>query len=312
MTSKEVYDVIIIGGGPAGLTAALYTARNELKVGVLSKDIGGTANSILLLENWPGYKGTGSQLMKGFYDQVKTYPNVEFIMSEADSIQKTKDGFEIKTKKKDLKCKTIIIATGTKRRKLGIPGEDKFLGKGVSYCVTCDAFFFKNKVASVIGGSDCAATSALALADLAKKVYVIYRGEKLRCEEITSDRLEDRKNVEIIYNAVPLELLGKDKVEGLKILHNKSQKTIELEGVFVEIGSTPAEEFAKNLNLDLDDEGYILVDDRMKASEDGVFAAGDITSQKLKQIVVATGQGAIAAKSAYEYLQRFKKCECGK
>jgi thioredoxin reductase (NADPH) len=299
----EKFDLIIIGGGPAGLTAGLYAVRSGLKTAIISKDIGGTTNSILLLENWPGFKGSGSKLMKQFYDQLKEYDNVEFVMSDADSVEKKGKTFLTKTKNESYESKAVIIATGTERRKLNIPGEKEFTGKGVSYCVTCDAFFFKGKVAGVIGGSDCAAVSALALSDLAKKVYVIYRGQKLRCEDINSKRLAEKPNVEIIYNAVPKEILGKDKMEALAVEENKKKKEIKLDGVFVEIGSTPLTKFVKNLGLKLDKEGYILVDENMKTSVEGVFAAGDITSQKLKQVVVASGQGSIAAKNAYDFLK---------
>ena len=198
----ETYDIIIIGGGPAGLTAGLYSARNGLKVGIVSKDIGGTANSILRIENWPGYSGSGPELIKKFYEHAKEY-EIDFIIEEVDLIEKKGKKFIIKTKKQELNCKALIIATGTERKKLKIPGEVELLGKGVSYCATCDSFFFKNKNVAVIGGSDCAATSALALSDIAKKVYVVYRGEKLRCEDISNERLKQKENVEIFYNSLP-------------------------------------------------------------------------------------------------------------
>ncbi len=297
------YEVIIVGAGPAGLTAALYCARSGLKTAVVSKDIGGTTNSILELENWPGYSGPGSKLMMQFYSQVKKY-EVDFIMDEVKKISKEKKEFLIETKKDNYLSKTIILSTGTSRRKLNILGEEKFLGKGVSYCVTCDAFFFKGKIAAVIGGSDCAAVSALALSDLAKKVYVIYRGEKLRCEDINSKRLENKENVEIIYNAIPKKVEGSQKVEKLIYEQNKVQKEIALEGIFVEIGAIPLTEMAEKLNLDLDSEKYIIVDENMKTSVEGIFACGDCTNQRLKQVVVASGQGAIAAKNAYDFLRK--------
>ncbi len=298
------YDIVIIGAGPAGLTAAIYSARNGLKTGVISKDIGGTANSILSLENWPGFKGPGSKLMKQFYDHAKEY-DLDFIMSEALSIKKEKKGFSVKTSKGDIQTSAVIIATGTDRRKLKIPGEERLIGRGVSYCVTCDAFFFKNKTVAVIGGSDCAATSAVALTGIAKKVYVIYRGEKLRCEAINTKRLNESKNAEMIYNAIPEEIKGKDKVEGIVIKDkNGKKREIKIDGVFVEIGSTPLLEFAKDINLKLDKENCIVVDDLMKSSVDGVFAAGDATNAKVKQVVTAAAQGAIAAKSANEWLKK--------
>lgn len=298
------FDLVVIGGGPAGLTAGLYAARTGLKVGVVSKDIGGTTNSILMLENWPGFVGSGTELMKKFYDQLKEYENVEFIMTDVEDISKKNDLFITKTKKDEIESKSVILATGTERRKLNVPGEKELIGKGVSYCVTCDAFFFKGKTVGVVGGSDCAAVSALALTDLAKKVYIIYRGGKLRCEDINTKRLEEKENVEIIYNTTPKEIKGDQKVTSFVGLENGNEREIELDGVFIEIGSIPLTKFTKNLGLNLDDDGYIIVEDDMNTSIDGVFACGDITNQKLKQVVVASGQGAIAAKSAYSYLKK--------
>lgn len=301
----ESYDVIIIGAGPAGLTAGLYSIRNGLKTAVISKDIGGTANSILSLENWPGYSGNGAVLMKQFYDQLKKYEGIKIMTKDVESVKqdpKTKE-FLIRTKKDEFSCKALILATGTERRKMKIPGEQELTGRGVSYCVTCDAFFFKGKTVAVIGGSDCAATSALALTDLAKKVYVIYRGEKLRCEELTTDRLEDKKNAELVYNAIPTKINGKEKVESIEINQKGKKQEIKVDGIFVEVGSTPLTNFLKELNVKMDKEGYIIVDEEMSTSVKGIFAAGDITHHKLKQVVVASGQGAIAAKSAYEYLK---------
>ena len=297
------YDLIIIGAGPAGLTAGLYAVRSGLKVGIISKDIGGTANSILMLENWPGFKGSGTELMKQFYEQLKTY-DLDFIMADVENIERKGDEFIVKTQNKELQSRALILATGTKRKELNIPGEVELNGKGVSYCVTCDAFFFKDKIVGVVGGSDCAATSALALSDIAKKVYVIYRGEKLRCEDINSKKLEKGKNVEIIYNAIPKEIIGKEKVEGLMIKENGKDKEVKLDGVFIEIGSIPLTKFVKNLNLKFDKESYVIADGEMKTSVSGIFAAGDVTHHKLKQVVVASGQGAIAEKSAYEYLKK--------
>lgn len=300
----EKFDVVIIGAGPAGLTAGLYAARSGLKTAIISKDIGGTTNSILVLENWPGFTGSGTELMKKFYDQLRDYDDVEFVMSDVEKVSKKTDGFLVKTKKEEFSSKAIIIATGTERRKLNIPGEKELTGKGVSYCVTCDAFFFKDKVVGVIGGSDCAAVSAIALADLCKKVYIIYRGERLRCEDINVERLKERENVEMIYHAVPLKIIGEEKVRAIEIQEKGQNEHIELDGVFVEIGSIPLNKFAEDLGLKLDNEGYIEVDENMNTSIKGVFAAGDITNQKLKQVVVASGQGSIAAKSAYNYLSK--------
>lgn len=299
----EKYDLMIIGAGPAGLTAGLYAARSGLKTAIVSKDIGGSANSILLLENWPGFNGNGTKLMKSFYEQLKEY-NINFIMGDVELIERKENLFFVKTNKIELKSKALIIATGTERRRVDVKGEKELTGKGVSYCVTCDAFFFKGKTVAVIGGSDCAATSALALSDLTKKVFVIYRGEKLRCEDINSKRLENKKNVEFFYNSVPVEIKGKDYVEAIVIESEGKKKEVKLDGIFIEIGSTPFVNFLKDINLKLDENKYIIVDENMKTNVKGLFAAGDVTNHKLKQVVVASGQGAIAAKSAYEYISK--------
>ncbi len=295
------YDLIIIGAGPAGMTAGLYAVRSGLKTAIISKDIGGTTNSILELENWPGFKGPGTKLMKEFYDQLKNY-EIDFIMKNVENIIKKEDKFIIKLNDKELVSKSIILATGTERKRLNIPGEERLKGKGVSYCVTCDAFFFKEKIVGVIGGSDCAATSALALSDLVKKVYLIYRGEKLRCEEINIKKLEKKENVEIIYKAIPKEIKGEEKVESLIYEKDNKEEKVKLDGIFIEIGSTPLLELIKDLEIKLD-EKYIIVDEEMRTSVPGIFAAGDVTHHKLKQVIVASGQGAIAAKNAYDYLK---------
>lgn len=297
------YDLIIIGAGPAGLTAGIYAARSGLKTAIISRDIGGTANSILRIENWPGFKGTGQELMKNFYESLKNY-KTDLITEEVEKIEKKNKKFLIYTKKENFEAGAIIIATGRERKRLDIPGEERLKGKGVSYCTTCDAFFFKDKITAVIGGSDCAATSALALADVAKKVYVISRAENLKCEAISSKRLNQKNNVELIYNAVPAEIKGKEKVESLIIKDGKKEKEIKLDAVFVEIGSTPITELTKNLGLKLNEEDFIVVDGEMKTSIPGIFAAGDITNFKLKQVLVASSQGAIAAKSADGYLKK--------
>ena len=297
------YDVLIIGAGPAGLTSALYAIRSGLKTAVVSKDIGGTMNLILKIENWPGFSGTGKNLIKQFEDHVKKY-DVEFILEEVKDISKKGKDFVVKTKKQTIQGKTIIIATGTERKKLNIKGEKELLGRGVSYCATCDAFFFKNKEVAVIGGSDCASTSALALSKIVKKVYIVYRKGELRCEEITKKELKGKKNVEIVYNAVTTEIKGKNKVEALVYEKEGKKKELKVEGVFIEIGSKALTELVEKFGLSLDPEKNVVVDQDMNTNIPGVFAAGDVTNQRLKQVVVASGQGAIAAKSAAEFLKK--------
>lgn len=296
------YDLIIIGAGPAGLTSGIYAARDGLKVAIISKDIGGTTNLITSLENWPGFKGTGSELIKKIYSQIKEY-QVDFILDDVQNISKSTTGFKIKTKKKELNSKTVILANGTERKKLNVKGEKEFIGKGISYCVTCDGFFYKNKIAAVIGGSDCAAISALTLADLTKKTYVIYRGGELRCEQINSKRLAQRKNVEVLYDAIPMKIEGDKLVNSLTIKHKGKTRVIKVDGIFIEVGATPLVDLIKNLGVKTNKENYIMVDELMKTSTPGVFAAGDITNHKLKQVIISAGQGALAANSACDYIK---------
>ena len=297
------YDLIIIGAGPAGLTAGIYATRSGMKTAIISKDIGGTANTILKLENWPGYSGTGTELMKKFYEQLKKY-DVEIITEEVVNIEKKGKDFFIKTSKKELNSASLILATGSIRRNLKIPGEERLKGKGVSYCATCDSFFFKNRVVAVIGGSDCAVGSAIALANIAKKVYILYRGEKLRCENINLEKVKSDDKIEAVYNVVPKEIKGKDKVESFVFEKKGKSEEIKLDGIFIEIGSSPLTEFTKELKLKLDENNYIIVDEEMNSSVAGIFAAGDVTNSKLKQVLTASAQGAVAAKNVLNWLKK--------
>ena len=255
------------------------------------------------IENWPGYSGTGANLMKQFYESAKKF-DIDFVVSEVESIKKEKDLFVVKTKNEELKSKAIIIATGTERKKLNIDGEKEFLGNGVSYCATCDGFFFKGKNVVVIGGSDCASTTALALSDIAKKIYLIYRGEDLKCEKITSNKISKKENIEILYNSVPMKILGDKKVQEIEILEGKKKVKLKVDGVFIEIGSNALTNLARETGLKLDSESHIVVNENMESSVKGIYACGDVTNQKLKQVVVASAQGAIAAKNANEWLSK--------
>ena len=297
-----MYDLIVIGAGSAGLNAGLYASRYKLKTIIISEVFGGTGIEAPLIENWLGVKKEiGSELMKTFTDHARS-SGAELEQGTVEKVEATKQGFKVSAIGKTYESKAIIFATGMKHKKLDI--TEKYVGKGVSYCVTCDSFFFKGKTVGVVGGSDCAATSALALSDIAKEVYIFYRGEKLRCEDINSKRLESKKNVKFFYNAIPKEIKGEEKVEALVIEKKGKKEEIKIDGIFIEIGSTPLIDFFKKLELKLDEENHIVVDETMNTSVHGIFAAGDITNSKLKQVVVAAGQGAIAAKSAYEFISR--------
>lgn len=299
----EHYDVCILGGGPAGLTASLYSSRYGLHTALVTKDIGGMANLASKIENYPGFNGSGLELMQKFYEQAKN-SGAEFLNSEVADLHKDKTGFIIELKNgKVVHSKTIILALGTEKRKLDVKGEEKFLGRGVSYCATCDAYFFKNKIVSVIGGRNSAAKAALILSKIAKKVYLIYRKDKLNCDAVECEKLDKERNIEIILDSVPVEIKGKDSVSELIIETKNKKKELKVQGIFIEIGAIPVSSITKKLEIKTDEEGYIIVDEKMSTNVKGVFAAGDTVKSKLKQVVISAAQGAIASYSAKEFLR---------
>ncbi len=291
------YDVIIIGAGPAGLTAAIYAARYKLKTLVIGQLAGGIASEAWEICNFPTYgRVKGFDLMQKMISQVKDL-GVEVLNEEVKEIKKNL----ILTNKKEYSAKKIIIATGTQRKRLELPREKEFLGKGISYCATCDGGFFKEKIAGVIGGSDAALTAALLLSRFAKKVYIIYRKEKFfRAEPAWVDEVKKEKKIEPIFNSEVAELIGEKKLEKIKL---NTGKEVILDGLFIEIGSNPNSELAKKMGVKTK-EGYILTDERMRTNVSGVFACGDVIESELKQIITACAQGAIAANCAYEEIQK--------
>ncbi len=294
-----MYDLIIVGGGAAGLTAAIYASRYKMNILVIAKQIGGAIIDTHKIENWPGEKSiSGLELMSKFEEQAKAL-GVEIKEEEVKKIQK---GFKVFTDKKEYEGKTIILAMGTQRRKLNIKGEDKFSGKGISYCATCDAAFFKNKIVAVVGGSDSAARAAQICLGYAKKVYIIYRKDKMRAEPALVEELENNKKIEFIYNANVTEIIGNKMVEKVKL---DIGKEIKLDGLFIEVGGTPAIALATDLNIKTNENGYIAVDSEQKTNVPGVYAAGDITtaSAGFQQLITATAEGAIAAFSAYKFVK---------
>ncbi len=303
----EYFDLAILGAGPAGLTAAIYAGRYNLKTIIISKIIGGTATQAGRVENWPGFIGSGTELMQKFKKQAEEF-DTQFLGAEISKVRKEKNQFLIETEKKEIYAKTIIIALGTENRRLGIEGEKKFLGKGVSYCATCDGFFFKDKKVIVIGGADSCAKTALYLSNFAKEVYIIYRKGGLRCEPTSLQKINGKRNIKILYNSVLKRIKGKNSVNQVEIETDADNKIknffLDIDGIFIEIGSTPATEILSELKIKMEKE-YIITDKHAKTNIGGIFAAGDITNNNLKQIVTAAGEGAIAAKSAYDYL-RFK------
>ncbi|MEM4330545.1 MAG: thioredoxin-disulfide reductase [Candidatus Pacearchaeota archaeon] len=304
---KEIYDVIILGGGPAGLAAAIYSSRYELKTLLISKDFGGTANLAPEIENWPGFIGSGLELMKKFKEQAEMF-GAKLLEAEITAVSKS-DLFKVTTDKGVFESYSLIICLGTEHRKLNIKGEKEFIGKGVSYCATCDGAFFRNKIVGVVGGANSAAVAALYLSKLAKKVYIFYRRDKMRCEPVLLTRLKEKENIEIVYNSIPLEIIGDKKVKKIKISVENVEKEIDVDGIFIEIGSVPSSKLVENLKIEMDCDGFIKTNKKMETNLEGVFAAGDITDGPFKQVITAASEGAIAAFSVHEYLTKknFKK-----
>ena len=295
-----MHDLIIIGGGPAGLAAAIYGARYMLNTILICKDHGGAIAEAHLVENYPGFESiSGLDLAGNFRKQAKKL-GVEIKEEEAEGIKKEKEGFLVNNK---YKGKKVILAVGTWRRKLHIPGEKEYIGKGVSYCATCDAPFYKGKVVGVVGGSNSAARAAQLLAEYAKKVYIIYRREKLRAEPKLCAQIEKNKKIEIISNTNVTEIKGEKFVNSVVF---DSGEVFMLDGLFVEIGSVPAVALPKELGVKLDEKDYVVVDEAMRTNVEGVYAAGDITtgSNQWRQVVTACAEGGIAASSAYLDLKK--------
>jgi thioredoxin reductase (NADPH) len=297
------YDLAIIGGGPAGMSAAVYAARFRLKTLLLAREFGGVLANAPLIENWPGEKSlSGAELMAKLQSHVESL-GVDIKQASVDNISKKAGLFLIKSDEGEHESKSILLATGTKHRKLAVPGEEKFYGRGVSYCAVCDGAFFRDKAVAVIGGSDSAAKEALFLSENAAKVYIIYRKEKIRAEPINAERVEKNEKIEIITNTNVLEIKG-DKFVTHAVLDKayKGSKELPIDGVFVEIGYDPQSDLAKALGAKLD-KGEIIIGSGSETSVPGVFAAGDVTSNSFKQAITAAAQGVVAAKSVYDYIK---------
>ncbi len=293
-----MYDLIIVGAGPAAMSAAVYAARYKMKVAMVGKLPGGYVNEAHAVENWLGIKSiTGPELVGQFLDHVKSMA-VDVFTTDVRGISKKDNVFTVVKDGENLESERLILAIGTERNKLGIKGEDAFLGKGVSYCTTCDAFFFRDRTVTVIGGSDSACTGALMLADIAKKVYLVYRQGELRAEPAWVEEVKKNDKIELVLNVNPVEIVGEQTVTGL-VLDNG--ETIKTDGVFVEIGTTPGKAITAGLGVATDEKGYIIVNDDQSTSVPGVWAAGDITNKnnKLKQIIVAAAEGSVATYGAY-------------
>ncbi|MCA6070850.1 MAG: thioredoxin-disulfide reductase [Endomicrobium sp.] len=298
------YDVIIIGGGPSGLSAAIYASRARLKTLLIEKNgCGGQMTITDSLENYPGFNGgiNGFDLAIKLETQARDF-GTEIMYDEVTSIE---NGVvkKVITVNAAYETKTIIVAAGTGVKKMNIPGEEKFIGRGVSFCATCDAPFYKDKNVAVIGGGDSAIQEALYLSKFAKNVTVAHRRDALRAAKILQEKMASHDNISVIYDSVPKEIFGKDSLEKIKITNIKTEedKDLQVDGVFVFIGLIPNTLFLSNLTLDKN--GYVITDENMNTSIPGIFACGDIRKKQLRQVVTAASDGAQAAVSAQHYIE---------
>lgn len=302
---NNLYDLIIIGAGPAGLSAALYAVRFKLKALALSKDLGGTLQIASDISNFPGQKELkGPELAQIFINRVKD--KIEIIKEKAEVVLKTKKEFLVKTKGKNFKSKAVILAIGAPRKKIGVPGEKEFERKGVSYCALCDAPLFKNKTVAVIGGANAALHSAIMLSNYAKEVFILAR-RGLRADPVLVDRVTANKKIKIIRDINIKEIQGNNFVERVILSRNiKGKNVLELQGVFIEIGIEPETSVVKGLKIKKDKDGFLKVNEEMETNISGLYAAGDISTGSigLKQVITAVSEGVIAANSAYNKLRK--------
>lgn len=302
----KVYDVVIIGGGPAGLTAAVYCMRKGVSTAIIIKDIGGQVADTASVENYLGYKYiNGVELVEKFKEQVQQF---SIAYEEGLSVVSMTDGDVKKValdNGKEVLGKTVIIASGKTWRKLNVPGEDKLVGKGVAYCAICDAPLFAGKTAAVVGGGNSGIEAALDLAAIASRVIVVQVLENLTADKILIDKLSKFSNVEYIFNSQVLEINGDEKVTGIAIenIQTKEKTSIVADGIFISIGLDPNSNFAKGI-VDMNKFNEINIDSFCRTSVEGVFAAGDVTSVPFKQIIIAGGEGSKAALSACEYIMK--------
>jgi len=303
-----MYDTIIIGAGPTGLVSAIYAARRMMKSLVISKNLGGQVIWASEVKNFPGFESIGGvELMQKIGRQVKNL-GVEVKIEEIKKISQAESGtFVLQTAKEKFETKTIIIAIGLEPKKLKLVNENTLVGRGISYCANCDGPLFKGKDVAVAGGGNAALDAAEVMSKIANKVYLIYRRDQFRGFESLVEQVKNKANVEIMLNSEINEIIGQNKLEKLTVKNVKDQtaKQIAVEGLFVEIGHEPKTDLLADL-VERDALGQVITDANAKTSRDGVFAAGDVTQNEFKQIIVGCGQGAIAALAAYKYLQAKK------
>ncbi|MFR0644502.1 thioredoxin-disulfide reductase [Limosilactobacillus mucosae] len=301
------YDVIVVGAGPAGMTAALYASRANLSVLMLDRGIyGGNLNNTAAIENYPGFKSIqGPELAQDMY-QGATQFGAQYAYGTVEKVELDGDLKRLTTDMGDVfETKALIIATGTQQRHMGVPGEEEYGGRGVSYCAVCDGAFFKNKHVIVVGGGDSAVEEGMYLTQLADKVTVVVRRDQLRAQPLIQEQAKQNNKMEFVFNTSVTEVLGdENKVTGVKV-HNSqtgADEQLQADGVFIYVGSLPMTAPFKNLGI-LNEQGYVKTNDLMAADVPGIFAIGDVRETPLRQVATAVGDGAIAGQQVYQYLR---------
>ena len=302
-----MYDVLIIGGGPAGMTAAVYAARAGYKTAVLEVGVpGGQAATTELIENYPGFPGgvAGPELMMKFFEQTQTF-GVETIFEHVQSVELGGEVKKVTTNNGVHEARAVIIASGAKPKTLGVANEGKFRGRGVSYCATCDGFFFKDMPVAVIGGGDAAVEEALYLTKMCSHVTLIHRRDQLRANKAAQTRALSNEKMDIIYDTVVDEIEGEDKVAQLRLRNKKTEETsvLPVNGVFIFVGYQPNNDFFPP-ELDVDQQGYVMTDENMQTNIPGVFAIGDVRRKALRQVTTAVGDGGLVLHALEAYLEK--------
>lgn len=309
MLEKE-FDVVILGGGPAGFSAGIYTSRGNVSTAILDVSmLGGQPSNYLELENYPAFmKIGGFELMEKFEEHADMFGVQKFPMQEMEFIDLVASPKIIRTKEVEFRTKSVIIATGAKPMKLGVKGEEEFTGRGVSYCAVCDGAFYKDKVVAVVGGGNSAVEEAIYLTKFASKVYIIHRRDELRADKIIQYRAAKNEKIEFVLNSVVCEIQGQDLVNNLILKNTKTDEMFNLavDGVFPYIGITPNVENISG-QITQDKAGFIITDETMKTSIDGVFAIGDVRNTPLRQVITAASDGAIAGVYAVKYIESLKE-----
>lgn len=300
-----MYDVIIIGSGPAGLTAAIYGQRARLNTLIIEKQpmSGGQILNTYEVDNYPGLPGLGGfelgMKLRAHADSMEA----KFVQADVTKVEKLQSGYRVITRKEQFETKTVVFATGADHRKLNVPGEDRLCGMGVSYCATCDGAFFRDKVTAVVGGGDVALEDALFLSRACKKVYLIHRRDEFRGARILQEKVGMTENIEVLWNSQVEEILGEDQVQQIQVYNNieETRQMVSVDGVFIAVGILPNSELARDV-VQLDAGGYIVAGEDGKTSADGIFAAGDVRTKQLRQVITAAADGANVVTSVENYL----------